>query len=153
LTAGIQPRVLAKAIQAALVRAPDLPEWIDPALIQRESWPSWKPALAAAHAPQSEADLWPGTPSRRRLAYDELLANQITVSLVRQKQRKLPGRILAGDGQLRRKALAALSFSPYPQPRPSGSRDLADMATNERMLRLLQGDVGSGKLSSRSWPC
>jgi ATP-dependent DNA helicase RecG len=145
LTAGIQPRVLAKAIQAALARAPDLPEWIDPALIQREKWPSWKPALAAAHAPQSEADLSPGTPSRRRLGYDELLANQITVSLVRQKQRKLPGRILAGDGQLRRKALAALSFSLTRSQDQAVREIFADMAANERMLRLLQGDVGSGK--------
>jgi len=145
LTSGIQPKVLAKAIQAALIRAPELPEWIDPSLAQREGWPGWKAALAAAHAPKSEADLSPATLARRRLAYDELLANQLAVALVRLKQRKLPGPALAGDGQLRSRALAALPFALTRSQEQAISEVLADMACSERMLRLLQGDVGSGK--------
>ena len=136
LTAGMQPRVLAKAVQSSLARAPDLPEWIDPALIQRENWPAWKRALVTAHAPQSEEDLSVHTPARSRLAYDELLANQITVSLVRQKQRKLPGRSLAGDGRLRRKALAALPFALTNSKEQAIREILTDVSSNERMLRL-----------------
>jgi ATP-dependent DNA helicase RecG len=145
LASGIQPKVLAKAIQAALSRAPELREWIDPALMQREAWPGWKPALAAAHAPRSEADLSPTTSARRRLAYDELLANQLAVALVRMKQRKLPGRALKGDGRLRRKALAALPFDLTRSQETAIGEVLADMSGADRMLRLLQGDVGSGK--------
>ena len=145
LTSGIQPKVLTKAIQAALARAPDLPEWIEPSLIQREAWPSWKPALALAHSPKSEADLSPMTPARRRVAYDELLANQLAVALVRLKQRKLPGRRLAGDGRLRGKALDALPFALTRSQEQAIAEALADMAGADRMLRLLQGDVGSGK--------
>ncbi|MDF2764932.1 MAG: recG, partial [Rhodospirillales bacterium] len=145
LASGIQPKVLAKAIQAALSRAPELPEWIDPALMQREAWPGWKAALAAAHAPRSEADLSPTTSARRRLAYDELLANQLAVALVRMKQRKLPGRALQGDGRLRGKALAALPFDLTRSQETAIGEVLADMSGADRMLRLLQGDVGSGK--------
>ncbi len=145
LTSGIQPRVLAKAIQAALARAPELPEWIDPPLIQREGWPGWKTALGTAHSPKSEAELSSTTPARRRLAYDELLANQLAIALVRLKQRKLPGPALAGDGRLRSKALAALPFALTGSQEQAIREVLADMAASERMLRLLHGDVGSGK--------
>ncbi len=145
LASGIQPKVLAKAIHAALARAPDLPEWIDAALIRREGWPGWKAALTAAHAPRSDADLSPTTEARRRLAYDELLANQLAVALVRLKQRKLPGRTLAGDGRLRRKAVAALPFTLTASQEGAIAEVLSDMAGADRMLRLLQGDVGSGK--------
>ncbi|MCI0430564.1 MAG: ATP-dependent DNA helicase RecG [Rhodospirillales bacterium] len=145
LTSGIQPRVLAKAIQAALARAPELPEWLEPSLIQREGWSPWKAALSTAHSPNSEADLAPAAPARRRLAYDELLANQLAVALVRLKQRKLPGPTLAGDGRLRGKALDALPFALTRSQEQAIGEILADMAGSERMLRLLQGDVGSGK--------
>ncbi|HEX6101763.1 MAG TPA: ATP-dependent DNA helicase RecG [Alphaproteobacteria bacterium] len=145
LASGIQPKVLAKAIQAALARAPELPEWIEPALMQREAWPGWKAALAAAHAPRSEGDLSPTTSARRRLAYDELFANQLAVALVRLKQRKLPGRALKGDGRRRRKALAALPFALTKSQEQAIGEVLADMSGQDRMLRLLQGDVGSGK--------
>jgi ATP-dependent DNA helicase RecG len=145
LASGIQPKVLAKAIQASLARAPDLPEWIEPSLVQREGWPGWKAALASAHAPRAEADLSPTTPARRRLAYDELLANQLAVALVRLKQRKLPGRALAGTGRLRKMALEALPFALTRSQEQAIAEALADMAGADRMLRLLQGDVGSGK--------
>jgi ATP-dependent DNA helicase RecG len=145
LASGVQPKVLAKAIQAALSRAPDLPEWIEPALMRREGWPGWKAALTSAHAPRSEADLSPATSARRRLAYDELLANQLAVALVRMKQRKLPGRALAGGGRLRRTALAALPFALTKSQEQAIDEVLADMSGADRMLRLLQGDVGSGK--------
>jgi ATP-dependent DNA helicase RecG len=145
LASGVQPKVLAKAIQAALTRAPDLPEWIEPALMRREGWPGWKAALTSAHTPRSEADLSPATSARRRLAYDELLANQLAVALVRMKQRKLPGRALAGGGRLRRTALAALPFALTKSQEQAIDEVLADMSGADRMLRLLQGDVGSGK--------
>lgn len=145
LTEGLSSKALDKAIRAAVVQAPELPEWIDAAYLQRNGWEGWKTALTKAHAPSSEDDLSLTTKTRERLAFDELLSNQLALALVRLKSRTRRGRALAGNGILRKKAEAAL---PY---RLTGaqSRTLAeiyeDMAGENRMLRLLQGDVGSGK--------
>ncbi len=145
LTTGLTPKVMAKAARSALQRAPALPEWLDPALINRESWGPWRAALQALHTPGSEEDLLTTTPARRRLAYDELLANQLALALVRAHQRRLPGRRIAGDGALRAKAKAALPFDLTGSQRNALADIDADMASEGRMVRLLQGDVGSGK--------
>jgi ATP-dependent DNA helicase RecG len=145
LTQGLQPRILQKAIAAALERSPALPEWIDPALLNREGWPAWREALNRVHAPQEEADLRPEAPGRQRLAYDELLASQLAVALVRALMKRRAGRILSGDGRLRNPVEAALPFSLTPSQHQALTEIRADMAAPSRMLRLLQGDVGSGK--------
>ncbi|MGH6916011.1 MAG: ATP-dependent DNA helicase RecG, partial [Geminicoccales bacterium] len=89
LTAGLSLRVLGKAIQHALERAPELPEWLDPGVKARFAWRSWRTALAAAHASEDEAALDPTNRDRARLAYDELLANQLALALVRAQQRRV----------------------------------------------------------------
>ncbi|HXQ68108.1 MAG TPA: ATP-dependent DNA helicase RecG [Alphaproteobacteria bacterium] len=145
LTAGLTLKMVGKTVRAALARAPELPEWIDPAYHARQGWADWHASLMKAHAPESEADLDHSTKPRARLAYDELFANQLAVALVRAHQRRLAGRPLKGDGRLRAKALAALPFA-LTRSQEAAVRDiLADMAGETRMLRLLQGDVGSGK--------
>jgi ATP-dependent DNA helicase RecG len=145
LTAGLTGKIVGKAVQAALAKAPELPEWLDPAYQRARSWPSWRAALTTAHQPQSAAELLPGAPARSRLAYDELLASQLAVALVRAQQRRLPGRPTAGDDRLRRKTLAALPFALTGSQVQALAEIAADMASAQRMLRLLQGDVGSGK--------
>jgi len=145
LTAGLTLKPLGKAIRAALDRAPEVPEWLDPALVAREGWPAWHAALAAAHAPEGPEALLPLTAVRRRLAYDELLANQLALALMRHHQRAQHGRSLRGDGRLCDKVIAALPFELTDSQRQAGSEIAADMAREARMLRLLQGDVGSGK--------
>ncbi len=145
LTTGLTPKTVSKAVGAALERAPELPEWQDQALRRREGWPAWRTALATAHAPQGPEDLAPGTSARRRLAYDELLANQLALALVRHHQRSQRGRALGGDGRLRDKALTALPFALTASQQKTLAEITADMAREARMLRLLQGDVGSGK--------
>ncbi len=102
LTAGLSPRIVAKAVAAAVERAPELPEWLDPALCARRHWPGWNDAIAAVHAPQSDADLAPTTPARERLAYDEILASQLAVALVRARRRRRRGRVLRAPGSCRR---------------------------------------------------
>ena len=145
LTAGLAPKVLGKAIQAAVARVPELPEWIDPAVVAKMKWPHWHTALWVAHNPTAEADLLPNSLARRRLAYDELLANQLAMAMIRAQERRPIGRSIKGDGRLRAKVLAAL---PY---RLTGAQEQAlaeideDLASPHRMLRLIQGDVGSGK--------
>ena len=87
LTAGITQRLMAKAAQGAIARAPLLAEWADPALVAREGWPCWHEAVRAAHAPRSTDDLGQSAPARRRLAYDELFAHQLTLSIARSRMR------------------------------------------------------------------
>ena len=145
MTAGLTAKPLAKAIAAALERAPELPEWIEPARLQNFHWAAWRQSLHAAHQPASEAELAPDTPARNRLAYDELLANQLALALIRARQRKQPGRSITGDGSLVARVLAALPFRLTRSQEQAADEIHADMAKPSRMLRLLQGDVGSGK--------
>jgi ATP-dependent DNA helicase RecG len=145
LTAGLSLKVVNKAVQAALERLPELPEWLDPALKTRESWPAWHEALRRAHTPRDEADLSPLALARRRLAYDELLSNQLAITLVRDRQLKQRGRVLKGSGRLQDKVIRSLPFQLTGSQRMALAEITADMAAEHRMLRLLQGDVGSGK--------
>ena len=145
MTAGLTQNPLAKAVRAALERVPELPEWLDPAYRERQGWESWRDSLLRAHAPAEEEDLSPLSPARARLAYDELLANQLAIALVRQHQRRRRGRPIAGDGALRREVVGSLPFELTASQQQAIEEILSDMAAPSRMLRLLQGDVGSGK--------
>jgi len=145
LTAGFTHKTCVKAVRGALERVPDLPEWNDKELLSRQGWSDWRISLKALHAPQSEKDFSPDASPRRRLAYDELLASQLALGLVRAQYRRRPGRVTKGDGHLREKALAALPFSLTSSQTKATEEILTDMADPARMLRLLQGDVGSGK--------
>ncbi|MHA1164200.1 MAG: ATP-dependent DNA helicase RecG [Alphaproteobacteria bacterium] len=145
LTAGLSGKVLRKAISQALERLPDMPEWQDTAWIAKNSWSSFSDAIRIVHAPQSETDLLANTPARQRLAYDELLANQLALALVRAKLRKAPGRATIGTGKLAEKILRDLPFTLTQSQKFVLDEIGADMAETSRMLRLLQGDVGSGK--------
>jgi ATP-dependent DNA helicase RecG len=141
LTAGLFPWHLRRPVAEALERLPKLPEWHDASLLAREKWPGFDDALRALHAPVEP----PPPEMRRRLSYDELLAGQVALALVRRRVRERPGRELTGDGALRRKALAAFGHR-LTAPQETVLHEIdADLAAPRRMLRLLQGDVGSGK--------
>ena len=145
LTAGLTARPLQRAVRSALDQAPDLPEWLEPQFVSGRQWQGWKDALMAAHAPESPDDLEPGNPARERLAYDELLANQLALALVRESVRRGAGRAVSGDGSLRKQVVASLPYSLTSAQERALEEIWKDMASPARMLRLLQGDVGSGK--------
>lgn len=145
LTAGLSARILRKAVEAALPRIPDFPEWIEEALMQKQGFQSARDCFLALHDPRDETDLDPQAPARRRLAYDEFLAGQLSLSLVRQRLRKVAGIPVHATGKLSKPVLAALPFSLTGSQETAIGEVLKDMAGTERMLRLLQGDVGSGK--------
>ena len=145
LTAGVTQKLVAKGIDSALARTPDLPEWIDGPLKAQQGWPDWRAAIGMVHAPDGVAALSFDSPARVRLAYDELFAHQLTLALARSALRKGKGRSSLGNGQLQAKVLAALPYQPTGAQRRAVAEIAADMQTPLRMNRLLQGDVGSGK--------
>jgi ATP-dependent DNA helicase RecG len=145
LTQGLTQKQVQKAAANALAKAPALAEWLDPAWKAKNAWPDWQEAIRAAHAPASEAELAPEAAARARLAYDELLSNQLALALVRLRMRARAGRPVKGDGRLRAKVEKALPFALTGAQKDAIAEIDADLASNRRMLRLLQGDVGSGK--------
>lgn len=145
LTAGLSHKVRAKIMAQALGRVTVLPEWLDEALIKREGWQPWAVSLQAAHHPQKDDDINPDHPVRQRLAYDEILANQLTMALVRENQTRAKGLPRPGDAALTAAAHAALPFQLTGAQQRAIAEITADLATPHRMHRMLQGDVGSGK--------
>lgn len=137
LSEGITSRRIAQLVEQALTRAPDLPEWIEPGLLDRYDWPAWREALVRLHADPADAV------ARTRLAYDEVFANQLALLLVRGEARAKRGVPLAGDGRLR--DALQLPYAPTGAQARAIAEIAADMAQPRPMLRLLQGDVGSGK--------
>jgi ATP-dependent DNA helicase RecG len=137
LTEGLTNRRIGELVREAIERAPELPEWIEPSLLQRETWAGWLPALALAHR-EPGADT-----ARRRLAYDEVFANQLALLLLRQAQRRHRTPPLAGTGELMRRL--DLPYQLTEAQRRVIREIRGDLIQAVPMLRLLQGDVGSGK--------
>ena len=145
MTAGLSSKVLTKGIRGALGLIPTLPEWLDGPLVDQRQWPTWEAALRDVHSPESLEDIAPSSVARTRLAYDELLANQIALGLVRKRMRRGKGRVTTAEGLLQEKLMATLPYVLTGAQLRSIEEILADMVLPRRMLRLLQGDVGSGK--------
>lgn len=145
LTAGLSAAVMRKAVAQAVARAPALAEWQDEAWLKARHWDGWKTSIETMHAPRSEDALSMLAPARQRLSYDELLANQLALMLIRKARIKSKGRAVKGDGRLLAKAKNALPFSLTGAQREALADIFEDMRSDNRMVRLLQGDVGSGK--------
>ncbi|MGE5563398.1 MAG: ATP-dependent DNA helicase RecG [Bacillota bacterium] len=135
LTEGLTNRRLGELVREALERAPDLPEWIEPSLLAKQAWLPWRASIAQAHRE-------PGT-GARRLAYDEIFANQLALLLLRQSQQRHRTVSLPGTGELIRRL--QLPYQLTNAQRRVIREIRGDMAQTMPMLRLLQGDVGSGK--------
>lgn len=143
-TAGLPSRTVRRLALEALAKAPEPPEWLDPAWRMKQGWPHWREALTAAHGPKAASDVSPQTPARRRLAYDELLAHQLALAQRKAGRRAQPAvRIEPSD--LAAKVEADLPFGLTGAQIRSLSEIRGDLASGERMTRLLQGDVGAGK--------
>lgn len=145
MTEGLSPKTIRKAVHQALQRLPVLAEWQDEALKKKNSFRDFRTSLEAAHILADPIDIDPQSATRRRLAYDELLAGQLSLAMVRSKIRKVAGKALVGNGHMRAKLREAIPYE------LTGSQEIAlseialDLEKPDRMLRLLQGDVGSGK--------
>ncbi|AOR75754.1 ATP-dependent DNA helicase RecG [Novosphingobium resinovorum] len=136
LSEGLTQGRAASLVAQALKALPELPEWIEPSLTAKTGWPLWREALTEAHRGVNG-------PARDRLAYDELFANALALMLVRESNRSQRGTPLVGDGSLRAKLKLPFALTGA-QARSIGEIE-GDLAQPSPMLRLLQGDVGSGK--------
>ena len=137
LTEGLTSKRVREMVNGALERAPSLPEWIEPSVLSSRNWLPWRVSLAKAHAEPGEES------ARTRLAYDEIFANQLALQLLRQVNRRKRGVALQGDGRLRERL--RLPYDLTGAQRRVVEEIRGDMAQVTPMLRLLQGDVGSGK--------
>jgi len=137
LSEGLTNHRLGDLAGQALARRPELHEWIEPSLKAQQDWPDWAEALETAHRDPETAK------ARARLAYDEVFANQLALMLVRASSRRRKGVPLMGDGSLRDKL--QLPYTPTAAQRGAVAEIEGDLQQDVPMLRLLQGDVGSGK--------
>jgi len=145
LTYGLTNKRIVQWVEASIDKAPELSEWIEPTLMKQQEWLPWKAALTALHYPEDMSVFMPKHPARMRLAYDEMLASQLALAMVRSRMKKQAGHVYDAECALASEVEHALPFA-----LTQGQQDVlrtvrADMASGERMLRLLQGDVGSGK--------
>jgi len=148
LTAGLSPKIARKSVWAALKTVSlgkALPEWIDPHFLTQNEWPSFNEAVLRLHQPSHIVDASPSAPPLKRLAYDELLAKQVAMALVRERNRSLKGEALTAKGEYVDDVLRASPFPPTGAQARAFEEIKADMSTSSRMARLLQGDVGAGK--------
>lgn len=145
LTAGLSGKILIKAARQALERLPVVPEWQPAAWLASRGSPPFVTAISHLHRPEDAGDVSPGGAAWQRIAYDELLANQLALALVRENYKAQRGRPVTGDGRYRARIADALPFQLTASQRTAISEIAADMQAPRRMLRLLQGDVGSGK--------
>ncbi len=145
LTEGLALGSLRRAMAQALQKLPVLPEWISPEVLRRCKFPPIAEALNRVHMPLELADILPDGPFWSRLAFDELLAGQLALTLVRAQLRRPAGDRHAGDGHLRNKIIDALPYALTASQRQAAAAITDDLRQPVRMLRLLQGDVGSGK--------
>jgi len=145
LVEGLAAGHLRRALEAALPRVPDLPEWLPLDLVAGFGWPDFRSALTRLHRPVTPADAGPAGAPWQRLAFDELFAHQLTLAFVRGQEEKAGGRSTRGDGRIAARLRAALPFALTGAQEAALAAIRADLAADTRMLRLLQGDVGSGK--------
>jgi len=145
LTEGLTARRVQNAALAALETVHALPEWQDETILKREGWPGFLEGLQSQHDPVKSVPFGAESPGYRRLAYDEMLAGQMALQLVRARERGPSGQSWQGNGAIRSRIIAALPYRLTGAQQRALAEINTDLAKPERMLRLVQGDVGAGK--------
>ena len=145
LVEGLAAGYLRRALEAAVARVPALADWLSEPFLFEQGWPAFDAALGRLHRPASPAEAVPTGAPWSRLAFDELFAHQVTLALVRAQETKAGGRSTRGNGAIEALIRSALPFRLTGAQEAALAAIRADLAAPTRMLRLLQGDVGSGK--------
>ena len=142
LIANFSQKFVRWKIAAALEKVDDLPEWINAEFLKQQNWPSWKQAILTLHNPTDEAT---NNKARKRLAFDELFASQIANLIAKKHLKNKSGTALIASNTLKTKLIDALPFKLTAGQKKVLGEIEQDLTENKKMLRLLQGDVGSGK--------
>ena len=145
LSEGISQKVIAKIIKEIYTHTGELPEWLRKDIIQKYQFPSWKDALNSLHYPSDIIALSPQAPARLRMAYDELLAHQLALGLVRKKRKTPRGKAVEIDVEMFERAKSVLPYELTSAQSRAVREIVDDLRAPKRMFRLLQGDVGAGK--------
>ena len=144
LTAGISSKIIQKSINSSLAIIDDLPEWIPTDYLKKNNWTSWKKSIYEIHNPnelkEDKEDIY-----LNRLVFDELLSQQLTVRLIKNKISKLKGNTIKPNGSLLEPLKTYLSFELTDDQNQAIKEISKDQSSPNKMLRLIQGDVGSGK--------
>jgi ATP-dependent DNA helicase RecG len=135
---------------ALLAQQPErLPEWLPPSILQRYRLPDLAQAVRFLHRPPADTPLdllsTGGHPAQRRLVFEELLAHRLSLGLLRRQRRQVAAVALMGDGGLRGRFMRRLGYTLTAAQQRVGTEIATDLAAGRPMMRLLQGDVGSGK--------
>ena len=147
LTAGLSNKVLRQTIQNILTRIPNFPEWLDNNFLFQHQWKSWKESMLSMHNANNDSELSENSPYIERLSFDEILANQIALCIIREKIKTKNNKIELENKNniLKNEFLQKLPFKLTNDQEKVIKEIENDIYSKKRMLRLLQGDVGSGK--------
>lgn len=145
LTAGISNKQLIKLVQTSLPLIPEVNEWLDQQYITENNFPNFKQAITKIHNPQNYDDILLDAVERKRLAFDELLASQLAVGITREKTNKTSGKVINSTNEYVSAILNSLEFD-LTNDQQKAVKDINnDLISPNKMFRLIQGDVGSGK--------
>ena len=150
-TEGIQQQALRKLTQQALAQLDEteLTELLPESLLRAQQMAPLQEALRYIHRPPPDAPvalMEAGMhPHQQRLAFEELLAQQLGLRRLHHQMERHQAPPLVGDGQLRQRLLDSLPFRPTGAQQRVGTEIATDLARTHPMQRLVQGDVGSGK--------
>ena len=145
LTAGLSNKQLLKIMTDAQRMIPDLPEWIDEGYLKQQQWSPWKSSFEHIHRPESLEETLPSSALRQRVAYDEALAGQLALAITRKRLKRAHKPPLAAGGAMVKAIVEQLPFTLTAAQQLAWKEIEDDLCSGERMLRMLQGDVGSGK--------
>ena len=145
LTAGLSQKIISKYIEQIIINLPDLNEWIDELYLKKYKFSNWKKSIVKIHNPNKIEDISNQNIFRRRLAFDELLAHQLAIAIIRNYNQKKKGIVISNNNKLYEKFLNNLKFKLTTSQKKVIEEIIKDLKSENQMIRLLQGDVGSGK--------
>nr|MBT6355046.1 ATP-dependent DNA helicase RecG [Pelagibacteraceae bacterium] len=145
LTAGLNMKSFIKLSNQVLQLLPNPREWIDNRLLKKYNFVSWKEAIEKLHNPEIEDTYNEKNFFRRRLAFDELYAHQLAICIIRTIDNKKKSTSFKNKNKLKKILINSLEFKLTNSQSIVLNEIQNDLESNKQMIRLLQGDVGSGK--------
>ena len=143
--AGISPKTIQKIYKEEIEKLKDIGEWHSQDFLKKMDWPTWYDAIYNLHNPVNVSDVNKESKFYQRLAFDEIFSNFLIFSEIKKRIKKLikVSKVIDEDNLLRIKKM--LPFTLTESQQGALKEILTDISSERKMLRVLQGDVGSGK--------